>query len=392
VEDEGVLTRTTIEQREVEASVLIYYTPEPPEERVQLFREAQISYLIKGLNQLPHGYQSLDASRPWLCYWTAHSLDLLDALPPFFFSERTYGFLNKCQAPEGGFGGGPGQIAHLAPTYAGVNALMICGMEQAYNLIDRQKMYEYLLSMKTPEGGFTMHKDGEVDVRGTYCALSVASLLNLVTPELTAGAGEYVARCQTFEGGIGGAPGNEAHGGYTFCALAAMVILKKTHLLDMDRLLYWAVNRQMAAEGGFQGRSNKLVDACYSFWQGALFPLIQNIVEDTPASMEKRWLFDQFALQKYVLLACQDPDGGVKDKPGKNRDYYHTCYGLSGLAVSQHDDLNIDTDNVDYNLPKHVSVYGPFQNLLELIHPVYNLRLERVKSAFEHFRKLPLPK
>ncbi len=33
--------------------------------------------------------------------------------------------LCRCQDPEGGFGGGPGQLAHLAPTYAAVNALAI---------------------------------------------------------------------------------------------------------------------------------------------------------------------------------------------------------------------------------------------------------------------------
>lgn len=30
---------------------------------------------------------------------------------------------------------------------------------------------------------------------------------------------------QTFEGGISGAPGNEAHGAYAFCALAALCIM-----------------------------------------------------------------------------------------------------------------------------------------------------------------------
>jgi prenyltransferase beta subunit len=33
----------------------------------------------------------------------------------------------------------------------------------------------------------------------------------------------------------------------------------------------------MTFEGGFQGRTNKLVDGCYSFWVGALLPLIQAI-------------------------------------------------------------------------------------------------------------------
>ena len=35
------------------------------------------------------------------------------------------------------FTGGPGQEAHLAPTYAAVNALCIIGTEEAYKVIDR---------------------------------------------------------------------------------------------------------------------------------------------------------------------------------------------------------------------------------------------------------------
>lgn len=46
-------------------------------------------------------------------------------------------FLACCQSPTGGFAGGPGQHAHLAPTYAAVNALCIIGTEEAYNVIDR---------------------------------------------------------------------------------------------------------------------------------------------------------------------------------------------------------------------------------------------------------------
>lgn len=46
-------------------------------------------------------------------------------------------FLAKCQAPEGGFGGGPGQYPHLASTYAAVNALCIIGTKEAYNVINR---------------------------------------------------------------------------------------------------------------------------------------------------------------------------------------------------------------------------------------------------------------
>ena len=30
-------------------------------------------------------------------------------------------------------------------------------------------------------------------------------------------------------------------------------------------------------EGGFMGRTDKLVDGCYSFWQGGIFPLLQRV-------------------------------------------------------------------------------------------------------------------
>lgn len=39
----------------------------------------------------------------------------------------------------------------------------------------------------------------------------------------------------------------------------------------------------------------------------------------------------------YILLACQHPSGGLRDKPMKSADFYHTCYALSGMAVSQYD-------------------------------------------------------
>jgi protein farnesyltransferase subunit beta len=49
--------------------------------------------------------------------------------------------------------------------------------------------------------------------------------------------------------------------------------------LDLSRLLHWAVQRQGWVEGGFNGRTNKLVDGCYSFWQGGVFPILQQLMQ-----------------------------------------------------------------------------------------------------------------
>lgn len=44
------------------------------------------------------------------------------------------------------------------------------------------------------------------------------------------------------------------------------------------KLKRWTVNKQMKFEGGFQGRTNKLVDGCYSFWCAAILPIAQAII------------------------------------------------------------------------------------------------------------------
>lgn len=49
---------------------------------------------------------------------------------------------------------------------------------------------------------------------------------------------------QTYEGGLGGEPGNEAHGGYTYCGLAALMLADAAHVLHLPRLLHWAVHCQ----------------------------------------------------------------------------------------------------------------------------------------------------
>lgn len=117
----------------------------------------------------------------------------------------------RCQNPSGGFGGGPGQISHLAPTYAAVNALIILGTEEAYKVINRfvhylsvnvniienyfrEKLHQFLWSLKQQNGSFCMHVDGEIDIRGVYCALSVGSLTNVLSDKLCENTAEWIIR------------------------------------------------------------------------------------------------------------------------------------------------------------------------------------------------------
>ncbi|XP_023993352.2 protein farnesyltransferase subunit beta, partial [Salvelinus sp. IW2-2015] len=94
--DDEVETVTSVEQRKVECSIQevisvykqihslphttasVFTTMTEP----TLLRDQHYQYLKKGLRHLSDAYECLDASRPWLCYWILHSLELLEEPVP----------------------------------------------------------------------------------------------------------------------------------------------------------------------------------------------------------------------------------------------------------------------------------------------------------------------
>lgn len=92
--------------------------------------------------------------------------------------------------------------------------------------------------------------------------------------------------------------------------------------MDLPLLLSWLSARQYAPEGGFSGRTNKLVDGCYSHWVGSCWPLIQSALDGpqstaTPQSTSVGRLYSREGLTRYILACCQSKNGGLRDKPGK---------------------------------------------------------------------------
>jgi protein farnesyltransferase subunit beta len=151
------------------------------------------------------GFISLSASRPWLSYWMLHALYLLKRPIPPSLQARVVLTLSAFQSPTtGGIAGGMSQVSHCAPTYAGILSLCSLATDAALSAIDRKGLYRFFMSVKHASGGFRMHRDGEVDCRGTYTVISIARLVNILTPELVAGVVPYLLSCQTYEGGFGG--------------------------------------------------------------------------------------------------------------------------------------------------------------------------------------------
>ncbi|KAI3474882.1 hypothetical protein Pfo_030193 [Paulownia fortunei] len=428
-------TKTQEEQWMVQNQVFRIYDlvcrlpPHAQSVNFELRRDNHIEYLTKSLKQLSPNFTVLDANRPWLCYWIIHSIALLGDCVDDKLENDAIDFLQRCQDPNGGYGGGPGQMPHLATTYAAINTLITVGGHKSLSSINRKTLYAFLLRMKDASGGFRMHDGGEVDVR--------AAVLNILDDRLIQNVGDYIVSCQTYEGGIAGEPGSEAHGGYAFCGLAAMVLINEVNRLDLPGLINWVVFRQ-GVECGFQGRTNKLVDGCYSFWQGGVAAIIQRLhlmvneqlgpsntfkfdcrtesdndssnsdgerysegasspVNDICQPMQEgvnnngynftkgpigmRPLFNSMALQQYILL-CSQEEAGFRDKPGKRRDHYHTCYVLSGLSICQHSNIK-EADSPP--LPR--DVMGPYSNLLEPVHPLYNIVLDKYFEAYEFFAR-----
>jgi protein farnesyltransferase subunit beta len=141
--------------------------------------------------------------------------------------------LAACQnKEEGGFGGAPYHMSHVASTYAAMLAIVNIGTQEAFDVVDIEGMKRFLLSVKNnyafedssqkcgwnlidpltgqrviPKGcsnvnaslpgSLEIHKNGEIDMRGVYCALVAADILNLIegNEEFTKGMGDFIASC-----------------------------------------------------------------------------------------------------------------------------------------------------------------------------------------------------
>ncbi|KAJ5923488.1 hypothetical protein N7454_008733 [Penicillium verhagenii] len=278
-----------------------------------LQRDSHVTFAYDSLEDYPGGFMSLDSSRPWMAYWGLASLYLMGE-DPTRFRER----------------------------------------------------WQWLGRLKQADGSFRVCEGGERDVRGGYCVMAILSLLDLPVElppncearqaglqNLTDGLAQYMSRCQTYEGGISGSPGVEAHGAYAYCALACLALLGPpeetiTRHMNVPMLLAWLSARQYAPEGGFSGRTNKLVDGCYSHWVGGCWPLLQSALDGKPQSngppaTTVGHLFSREGLSRYILGCCQAHTGGLRDKPGKHPDAYHTCYVLAGLSAMQHNHYRTDS-------------------------------------------------
>lgn len=118
--------------------------------------------------------------------------------------------------------------------------------------------------------------------------------------------------------------GAEAQGGSTYCGLAAIVLMNKLKDVDdelLQKLEDWCMKRQVH---GYQGRTNKDADSCYSFWIGGSLSLLHSFGDtDIPST------------KNFLLNDCQFSYGGFCKVPDAYPDVLHTFYSICWLSLSK---------------------------------------------------------
>lgn len=274
-----------------------------------LSRRQHLKFLQQCLNPSSWVHEMLYMSQTWVIFWAVQAAEILGVLDELFVvvsrehlvellflhivEEPAVGVENGWDQTRNticGFAGSPrGKGPHLLATFAACCALCILDVNALSNL-PRESIKRFILSLRNEDGSFRTYFQGEADLRCSYTAAVITSLLGLDEPSafpleandiaheriLIPQVASYIASCQTHEGGFACLPfGCEAHGSYTFCGLGALFIMQEMHRCYLPSLLRWLSVRQMSFEGGFNGRTNKLVDACYSFWVGASHAMIK---------------------------------------------------------------------------------------------------------------------
>ncbi|XP_017038637.1 geranylgeranyl transferase type-1 subunit beta isoform X2 [Drosophila kikkawai] len=304
--------------------------------------------LLRFLNLLPARMASHDNTRSTIVFFAVCGLDVLNSLhlvPPQQrqdIIDWIYGGLVVPRDNEKNCGGFMGcramvpktedaallecmrkyQWGHLAMTYTSIAVLVTLGDD--LSRLDRRSIVDGVAAVQKAEGSFGACIDGsEDDMRFVYCAAAICHMLDYWGDVDKEAMYQFIMRSLRYDYGFSQELEGEAHGGTTFCALAALHLSGQLKRLDADtveRMKRWLIFRQM---DGFQGRPNKPVDTCYSFWIGASLCILDGFE-----------LTDYAKNREYILSTQDKLIGGFAKWPQATPDPFHTYLGLCGLAFT----------------------------------------------------------
>jgi geranylgeranyl transferase type-1 subunit beta len=336
-------------------------------------KDKLVKFFMRSLFVIPNHYQSQDPNRLTLLYFTISGLDILGALDKVDNKERIIDWIYSLQvlpsadqteteSAQWGFRGSTffgnpydpsGKSpevthfmddGHIAMTYSALCILVILGDD--LGRVNRKAILSALRKLQQEDGCFSSTSDSESDMRFLFCASAISTFLNDWSGMDVEKARKYIVGAMGFDFAYGQSPGEESHGGSTYCAIASLALMGKLEDLGFgprsvkeaagyvnassetsspltsqaQGLLHWLVQRQVS---GFQGRINKDQDSCYSWWIGATLQMLG--------------FFDVVELVhlKGFVLSCQhQATGGFAKHPDHSPDALHTYFSLCGLAFA----------------------------------------------------------
>ena len=265
-------------------------------------------------------------------YWALSAVRLLKGEVSESQVDKIKALVHSCfDSSTGGFGWSSNHDAHITATHYAMLIFRQLGVEVEANM--RTAVLRFVVRRQRPNGAFTADHWGESDLRFSYDAACILSILGGMSEIVESSFVDWILSCQNFDGGFGPNPGLESHAAYTFCAVGALSIAG-VPIPKSELLACWLAERQTPS-GGFNGRPEKAPDVCYSWW-------ILSALE----MLGKASFVDKEALAKFILRA-QDK-GGIADRPDCVPDVFHTFFGLAGLSLVDRDRFGLAPIDLEF--------------------------------------------
>ncbi|KDN52829.1 hypothetical protein K437DRAFT_231594 [Tilletiaria anomala UBC 951] len=326
---------------------------------MEMDQAKHVSFWLRHLRMLPTPYQSADTQRMTIGYFCLSALDVLSAVESHLLKterEELADWVYEQQIPPamgGGFRGSPtagtvpstsqhafttGAMGHLAMTYTALLTLAI--LRDDFGRLNIEGLHALLAISQQADGSFTAGPSQvECDVRFTFCAFAIAQMAGCWDAVDIDQALRFLARCRNYDGGFSQAPMQESHGGSSYCAIAAFKLADRIDFItELPSLRRWLISRQQVGTG-FNGRSEKPVDTCYSFWCGASLAMV-GADEMIDRSADIRW-----------LLGNQSRIGGFAKVAGEAPDAMHSYMGTAALALHRYNPATSSADTGEAHAP-----------------------------------------
>jgi geranylgeranyl transferase type-1 subunit beta len=303
---------------------------------MELNVDALAAHLAISIDAFPSDIQYREIELSNIAHFCLNGLAIIGRLDTVLTPQRKtevidWIYSNQTTSPEvGGFRHSPCHFtprrtieqSHIMMTYSSLAMLLLLGDD--LKRVDVPRVLSGLVALQLPNGGFRQTPFGsEYDLRFSFCAAAITAILGSTGDVDVENAVRFVLSCQTYEGGFSQVPLDEAHGGSTFCAIAALDLWGALgRIRDRRMLAYWLSQRQ---SDGFNGRSHKLSDVCYSYWVGASITIMGWFDDIVSKESLTAFIFSNY---------CET--GQLRANSAAEPDLLHTHFALAGLSLLRH--------------------------------------------------------